>query len=172
MMKSSRFQDVRLIGIIKEVAPVANIASDEQLGVGDFQNVYFAKNPVYLDETRGFYKALGNKSILHQKCYSWNIFKLYRDYKQMAERFKSRHIINNFVGESLIQGGVFVVCQEKNLLYSFHEVTGFPFPYHMIAKAIDSCFESFDFASIYDKENQPPENSEPNYTHIFYSSNY
>jgi hypothetical protein len=47
------------LGIIKEVAPVANAETDELLGVDAFHQKYFLNNPLYIDIERKFYSVLG-----------------------------------------------------------------------------------------------------------------
>ena len=45
--------------MIKELAPLKGAATDEILGVGEFQSKYFLDYPVYLDSDKAFYTALG-----------------------------------------------------------------------------------------------------------------
>ena len=74
--KAGDFLNVKLIGVIKEVAPTKDVKTDEELGVKDFQTTYFENNPVYYDEQNAFYKILGSRSLFSQKLHSWNPFTL------------------------------------------------------------------------------------------------
>jgi hypothetical protein len=83
------FPDVNYVGIVKEVAGVGKVKSDEELGVQDFQRTYMKGYPVYLDEQQLFYEYLGNKSVLSQPLSTWNPFKLYADFKTVSTRLVS-----------------------------------------------------------------------------------
>ena len=70
----------RLFGIIKEVAPIKGVATDEGLGVDEFQSKYFGGYPVYLDTDKVFYALLGNRGLLSQSWSSWNPFNWYASF--------------------------------------------------------------------------------------------
>ena len=134
--RASLFSNVSLIGIIKEVAPLKNVATDKELGVEDFQENYFLNFPVYIDSEKTFYKALGNKSLLSQKLSTWNPFQLYSDFKSLGNRLKAKNINGNLVGEGLIKGGIIVVSKNKGVVASFPEETGSLLPLERIEEAI------------------------------------
>jgi hypothetical protein len=96
---------IKLIGIIKEVAPVKGAETDKELGVASFQRNYFLNNDVYIDDSLSFYNALGSKLLLNQGLHSWNPFTLYADYKNMKRRLKEKGLKGNYAGEGLTKGG-------------------------------------------------------------------
>lgn len=128
--------DVNLVAVIKEVAPVASARTDLQLGVEEFQVQYFNSNPVFLDTEKDFYKFFGMKSALSQKLNSWNPFALYEDYNAMSRRIKSKGIHWNSRGEGIIQGGIVVVSPTKGIVYQRNELTGTELPMRDITHAI------------------------------------
>mmetsp|Transcript_4840 Transcript_4840/g.9126 ORF Transcript_4840/g.9126 Transcript_4840/m.9126 type:complete len:137 (+) Transcript_4840:360-770(+) len=82
-----------MIGIIKENTDVE--------GVQTFQRKFFPF-PLYIDEEKGFYKALGNRKRI--------IFNLMRSYSGLKKRLKKKgNIKGNYKGEGLLQGGVLLV---------------------------------------------------------------
>ncbi len=99
----------KLIGIVKELAPIGGAKTDRELGVGEFQSKYFGNNPVYLDTEKNFYKVLGSRKILQQSLSSWNPFKLWRNFKELMARVKGKGIEGNKVGEGLLQGGLLAI---------------------------------------------------------------
>lgn len=105
----------QVIGIIKEVAPVAGALTDEELGVGEFQSSYFNNYPLYMDEKKVFYSFLGNKSILSQPWSSWNPFRLYSDFKSMTARLKAKGVDGNLKGEGTLKGGIIILHPVKGL---------------------------------------------------------
>ena len=78
----------RLFGIIKEVAPIKGVATDEELGVEEFQSKYFGGHPVYLDTDKIFYALLGNRGLLSQPWSSWNPFNWYASFKALKARLQ------------------------------------------------------------------------------------
>jgi len=140
---SSRFgldsgSNTQLVGIIKEVAPVSGAATDEILGVGEFQIKYFGNNPLYIDQEMGFYKAMGSKSILSQPLPSWNPFKIYSDLKALGARTTGKGLVGNLKGEGLVKGGLFIVDPVKGVVYSHEESTGSCMPYDEIEEVVNS----------------------------------
>ena len=142
---SSRFaagdyaqQQVKLIGVVKEVAPVAGAATDEVLGVGEFQSKYFHNFPLYMDSERHFYSYLGNKSLLSQPLHSWNPFKLYSDFQSLNQRLKEKHIDGNLKGEGLLKGGLLIISPKDGIVYRHEEATGTEMPYDEIEEVLRS----------------------------------
>lgn len=124
--------------MIKEVAPTAQAATDEVLGVGEFQSKYFKDYPVYLDESLEFYCYLGNKSLMKQKLWTWNPFKLYSSFKNLGTRLKEKNVEGNLVGEGLVQGGVLLITPTDGVVYTYNEQTGYELPMTEITAAINS----------------------------------
>lgn len=82
-----------MIGIIKENTDVE--------GIQTFQRKYFPF-PLYIDEKKGFYKALGNRKRI--------FFNILRSYSGLRKRLKMKgKIEGNYKGEGLLQGGVILV---------------------------------------------------------------
>lgn len=134
--KAGEFGDVGLFSIIKEIAPISGAATDEILGVGEYQSKYFLDYPVYLDERRLFYSAFGNKSLIAQlTAGSWNPFTLYSDYTALSKRLKSQKIEGNLKGEGLIKGGLLIVKTDRTVHYLHSEQTGSLLPFDEIKAA-------------------------------------
>lgn len=113
---------VPLVGIIKEVAPTGKVKTDSELGVGDFQRDFFPDVPVYLDEEKVFYTALGNRKI---GLPTWNPFKLWSGYQKLAARLKGKDIEGNMVGEGITLGGVLVIgAGQGGIVHEYLEKTG------------------------------------------------
>lgn len=84
---------MHLISIIKEVAGESSgIEDDEKLGVRKFQEKYFKDFPVYLNQSKEFYHALGGRSLLSQPLFSWNPFELWSRWTSLQKRLADRKI--------------------------------------------------------------------------------
>lgn len=136
LFAQGKFPGVKLISVIKEIAPTTQAATDEILGVGEFQSNYFKDYPVYLNEGKEFYSYLGNKSLFKQKLWTWNPFALYTSFKNLGTRLKEKKIDGNMVGEGLIQGGVLLISPTEGVVYSYNEATGYELPLFEISEAI------------------------------------
>lgn len=68
-----------LWGLVKETG-----VDDE--GLAEFQSGFFP-HPLYRDESKVFYDALGNRKV---KLTTWNPFKLWSGMKQMGNRLKGK----------------------------------------------------------------------------------
>ena len=125
------------MGSSKEVAPCDDTAkTDEELGVSTFQKEYFPY-PLYLDEDLGFYRALGERSIIKDLEGTWNPIKFWKGLKEIGVRLKEKGISGVNGGNGLILGGVFVIntnAQEVEAIYP--EQTGKEIPGEMIAASI------------------------------------
>lgn len=132
------FPGVALVSVIKEVAPIAQAATDEILGVGEFQTKYFQNYPVYLDEGLEFYSYLGKKSLMKQTLWTWNPFTLYTSFKNLGARIKLKKVEGNLAGEGLVQGGILLISPTDGVVYSYNEQTGFELPIADITAAINS----------------------------------
>lgn len=138
--EAGAYPGVKLFGIIKEVAPVPGAATDDILGVDDFQTKYFGGKPLYLDTDMKFYEFLGRKSLLSQQLHSWNPFQLYTDFKLLGQRLQSKGVEGNLKGEGYLKGGILVLSPKdpKLVTYVHHERTGYELPFEDIKKAIDA----------------------------------
>merc|ERR1712194_862527 len=88
------FADFGLFGIVKEVA-----VDDE--GLLEFHDDFFP-HPLYKDSSLQFYEAMGKRKITTLR--SWNPLRLYRSFKAMQARLKSKSTLTgNMVGEGLVQ---------------------------------------------------------------------
>lgn len=141
-LKSGQYPNIKLVGVVKEVAPVKGAETDEVLGVNEFQTKYFDNLPVYLDHEKEFYAFFGNKSLLSQSLHSWNPFTLYNDYKSLESRLKSKGVDGNLKGEGLLKGGLLIISPEEGIVYAHHEQTGSEMPYEEIGNAIKKLVES------------------------------
>ena len=121
---------VPLVGVIKEVAPTKQAETDEKLGVGEFQKMYFNGRKMYLDEDRAFYKFIGNRKITDSFKLTTLLrpWKIYGEFKAMGRRMKSKKIEGNMVGDGIVQGGLLVVSNDNKVLYKYEEKTGSEVP--------------------------------------------
>lgn len=130
-MLSERLEEqhpgVKLFGIIKEVAPVNGAATDEELGVDEFQTKFFNNKDLYVDHDRKFYEFLGNKSALSQSYLSWNPVKAYTNLKAITAKYNSVQE-KNTNGEGIIKGGVLIVTPDQGIVYQHGEMVGFDLP--------------------------------------------
>eukprot|EP01039_Chlorochromonas_danica_P005645 gene5645-6227_t len=129
--------DINVVGVIKEVAPIKGAETDEKLGVGEFQSKYFQGFPLFLDQEKKFYSFLGDKSLLSQPWRSWNPFTLYSDFQSMNNRLKSKGVEGNLRGEGLLKGGLLVVHPTEGVVYRHEEMTGFCMPYDEVIAVLD-----------------------------------
>lgn len=134
---NAALQKVPLVGIIKEVAPTVQAKDDETLGVGEFQRDYFASGTCYLDETRAFVGALGDRTLNPLKGLG-NPLKAWQAFKDLGERLKEKKIEGNMVGEGLVLGGVLVFTggPEPQCIYQYEEETGMQVPLQELGEAI------------------------------------
>ena len=138
MAKEGLLGKSKLIGVVKEIAPCPTAKDDSELGVGEFQSKYF-NFPLYLDEEKTFYSALGNRKITSDLKGSWNPFEVYQGFKAIGERIKAKNLEGNFRGEGLILGGILVVSPSQGVVYTYYEETGKEIPKDDIIDAIQSC---------------------------------
>lgn len=135
--KHPTVQNIPVFGVIKEIAPTAKVATDEALGVGEFQSTYWGDKPLYLDVNLAFYQALGDRKLPIFKTLFRNPFALYRGYKDLGERMKNKKIDGNLAGEGFVQGGVMIVAPGGvELVYEYKEETGSLLPLDEIEQAI------------------------------------
>ena len=136
MFAKSKLKGIHLFGIIKEVAPIVGALTDEELGVNEFQYEYFNQYPVFIDKEKKFYAYFGNKSVLDQKWFTWNPFKLFSAYGALKARLLGKNIKGNLKGEGLLKGGFLIVHPTRGVVYRHEEVTGDEMPYVEIFAAL------------------------------------
>lgn len=116
-----------LWGLVKE-----NGVDDE--GLVEFQTDFFS-HPLYRDESKAFYDALGNRKI---KLTTWNPFKLWSGMKAMGNRLKEKNIEGNMKGDGMVQGGVIIFGKDMRPKYAYKEETGSELPVEDILAAVDA----------------------------------
>lgn len=114
-----------LWGLVKETG-----VDDE--GLVEFQTDFFS-HPLYRDENKAFYDALGNRKL---KLTTWNPFKLWSGMKAMGNRLKEKNIEGNMKGEGLVQGGVIIFGKDGKARYAYEEETGTELPVDDILAAV------------------------------------
>lgn len=127
----------KLLGVVKEIAPCSGASTDEELGLGEFQTNYFNNYPVYLDESKSFFQFLGSRSLFRDLKISWNPFTIYRSFKNIGDRIKSKKLEGNYRGEGLILGGILVLSPDAEVLFSYYEETGSEIPKDSLINAIN-----------------------------------
>lgn len=136
MQKAGLLKGATLIGLVKEVAPCSTAKTDEELGVAEFQSDYFPY-PLYLDSTKGFYSALGDRKITKDLKGSWNPFEVWKGLKSIGTRIKEKGLEGNMRGEGLVLGGIVVVDTAKSAVkFTYCEETGKEIPKDAIAAAV------------------------------------
>ena len=124
--------------MIKEVAPIKGAATDEDLGVGVFENKYF-RHPVYMvEDTKQRFKwheLINAGSIFSQGLPSWNPFTLISGFYKLKDRLASAKVSGNYAGEGTVKGGVIVIRNGQCLWY-LREEMGSDLPYDEIAEVI------------------------------------
>lgn len=111
------------------------MALQDDEGLKEFYDQHFPF-PLYKDEEKEIYKAIGAGSILAGM--SWNPLKVWRDIKAMGQRLKKKKIEGNLVGEGLKTGGVVVFGSDGSPKYAIKEVTGELFDEEALLAALAS----------------------------------
>lgn len=120
-----KFEGFNLFGVVKEMG-----VDDE--GLSDFYHSYY-KYPLYLDEERVFYGALGSRKMSFV-----SLMRLIpKSFGSLGTRLKKKGIEGNFKGEGLLQGGVIVFNSNGDPVYSYKEITGEELPMDDILKAVE-----------------------------------
>ncbi|CAB9513592.1 family with sequence similarity 213, member [Seminavis robusta] len=126
------FESFGLFGIVKEID-----VDDE--GLLEFHNVYYPY-PLYLDSSQQFYAALGSRKITTLS--TWNPIRIFRGFKAMAARLKSKpDLQGNYKGEGLVQGGIIVFDAQGNARAVYQEMTGSEIPKQDILAALQALQE-------------------------------
>jgi hypothetical protein len=133
----SQFSHIRLIAIIKEIAPTLGALTDKELGVAVLQSKFFQNYQLFLDSDRKFYQYFGNKTIMSQP-YSSTPCALYSDYRSVRRRMRENDIDDYilFGGENNIKGGFLLVSPTDGIVYRHNEMTGSPLPIDDIEQAV------------------------------------
>lgn len=101
-------------------------------GLADFQSNFF-DYPLYRDELKTFYTALGARKLAAK---SWNPFRIFRGIRNVMKRLKEKKISGNMTGEGLIQGGIIIFDKNGKARYAYREETGFEVPINDIIAAV------------------------------------
>lgn len=115
-----------LWGLVKETGV-------DNEGLVEFNTKYYS-HPLYRDEDKVFYDALGNRKL--KLLSTWNPFKIYSGIKEMGKRLKEKNIEGNFKGEGLVQGGVVIFGRDGKARYAYEEETGQELPVDDIIEAV------------------------------------
>ncbi len=135
---------IKLVGIVKEVAPIAGALTDDLLGVETLQTKFFNNNQIFYDKHKKFYDYLGNHHVLSQRIESWNPCKLYSDYKTLNGRLRENQIDDyNWVGEAYTKGGFLLVCPKDGVVYQYQEMTGYELPLDEIYEAVANAQDKY-----------------------------
>jgi len=86
----------------------------------EFYDDYYSY-PLYRDEDKVFYEALGNRKL---KLGTWNPIKLWKGFKEVGSRMKKKNVQGNLKGEGLIQGGFILFGNDGSAKYAYLEETG------------------------------------------------
>jgi len=122
-VKEGALGDVDLVAIVKQVAPTADAATDEELGVGEFQNKYFHNYPTYLDKQQDFFKILGSKPFSLWTLlgsFSLNPFSGF-GFAEFGRRWKKQGITQNMKGDYHLKGGVLIYGVDGKIAYQESE---------------------------------------------------
>lgn len=114
--------------VVKETeAPEEDqVPEDKMLGIAEFEDEYFC-GPIWHDEERVFWQALGNKPIFTFGSLGRaliNPLKARREMKEMGARFKSKGVEGNMVGDGLAKGGILVITPDNEVRHVFYEDPG------------------------------------------------
>ncbi len=136
-MFAKQFSHIRLIGVIKEIAPIAGIHNDSMLGVEVFQSKFFHNNQIFLDQEKQFCQYFGNRNVMSQSLHSHNPCTLYHDYSVLMNRLKEQNIDEyNFNGESYLQGGFLIIDPKEGVVFRHEELTGWSMPIEDISQTV------------------------------------
>jgi hypothetical protein len=132
-----QFGQVKLICIIKEIAPESGPITDKEMGVETLQIKYFNKMPVYWDAERKFYEFFGNISMFWQPL-SLTPCGIYSDITRLSHRITEAGIddFNLNVGDIWIKGGILIIGPNEGIVYKHAEMTGSPLPLEDIEQAV------------------------------------
>jgi hypothetical protein len=101
----------------------------------EFYKDYF-QAPLYRDETLGFFKALGDGTILDNMSY--NPFTIFKGMRAMGKRLKDKKIEGNYAGEGMKTGGIIIFGTDGKPKYIYPEETGTPIDVEEFLSAVQS----------------------------------
>lgn len=128
--QGTAFNGFDLFGIVKEVG-----VDDD--GLEEFYSKHYTF-PLYLDEERVFYDALGGRKM----SFGSLLGLIPKSFGSMGKRLKDKGIDGNFKGEGLVQGGVIVFNNLGEPVYAYQEVTGDELPMEEILDAVQTIRQS------------------------------
>lgn len=129
-----------VFAVVKEVEkPVEEeVPEEKMLGVADFETQYFC-GPLYHDEERVFWEALGNQPIFTLGGLGkalLNPLKVRRDLKAMGERMKAKGLEGNMMGDGLAKGGIMVIAPDGEIKFTYYEDPGKGVPLEEAARIL------------------------------------
>jgi hypothetical protein len=93
-----------------------------------------------MDGSTQFYAALGSRKITTLS--TWNPMRIYRGFKAMTARLKSKpDLQGNLKGEGIVQGGIIVFDPKGDARAVYQEVTGSEIPSEDILTALKALIE-------------------------------
>lgn len=116
-----------IFGVVKEVGV-------DDGGLAEFQSDFFPY-PLYLDEEKSFYTALGSRKM---KVKSWNPYKIFKGIREVTRRLRGKDISGNMKGEGLLQGGIIIFDKDGRARYAYREETGYEVPVDDVAAAAEA----------------------------------
>lgn len=122
------FSQFGIFGIIKEV----NV-DDE--GLLEFYTNYF-RFPLYVDSSRQFYAALGNRKLGWRSLTTWNPIRIWRSFQKIKQRLQQKDITGNMEGDAWIQGGIIMFDKDGEPRAVYPEKTTFELPGENILAAL------------------------------------
>lgn len=124
-------------GIVKEVEA-------DPTGLAEFQALYFNNAPLYRDVEMQYYTAFGNQSI--NLFPYWNPIRLYRWFRDVAQRLSNAKIDGNLKGEGLVMGGLLLFV-DGELRYAQDEVFGEPLDMESLKQIIRQVYPKTNSSS-------------------------
>ena len=107
---------------MKEEEKPPDTDADKMLGVAEFEEQYFCGLLYLSDEDRTLYHHLGNQPIFTLGTLArplLNPFKARREMKAVGERFKTKGVEGNMVGDGLAKGGILVISPDNEVRHVF-----------------------------------------------------
>jgi len=127
-----------VFAVVKETEAAEPVEADKLLGLEEFENKYFC-GPLYHDEERVFWEALGNQPIFTLGGLGkalLNPLKVRRDLKAMGERMKAKGLEGNMMGDGLAKGGIMVIAPDGEIKFTYYEDPGKGVPLEEAARIL------------------------------------
>ena len=104
----------------------------------EFYNDYFPY-PLYRDDDREFFAALGNRSIFSAPTKSYNPLKIWRNIKAIGKRLKGNPTLQgNMKGDGYTAGGLIIFDNNGEPMFIYEEDTGSEFVMDDIKAALEA----------------------------------